>query len=116
VLLIVDFTVAMPRRAPAIQPITYPILLPVSSYPLDADPIHGFTKPSLPSVSLPGHSATFQLAEEAAPHMWPHNAEKVGMVRYIPRKDEEPPHTGSWLGFIRDDGEWDYVFTAFLYT
>jgi hypothetical protein len=95
---------------------TYPTLLPLSSYNLSADPIHRFTRPCLPCVSPPGYKVSFQLAEEAAPHTWPHNAEMIGMVRYLPKRGEAPPRTGSWIGYVKEDGSWDYVFTAFMYT
>lgn len=94
----------------------YPTVEPMTAYDLSRDPTHRHWQPSDPVVVIPGHVASFQRADEAAIHLWPHNAEKLGMVRYIPPLDEHPMAIASSLGITNADGEWEYVWFAFVYT
>ncbi len=55
---------------------TYPIIEPTSAYDLSEDPIHRYWALDDPVVVVPHHVAKFQRADEAAVHLWPHNARK----------------------------------------
>lgn len=105
-----DFTPPQP------QPTVYPTIEPTSAYDLSKDPIHKHWAPDDPVVIVPRHVAKFQRADEAAVHLWPHNAKKLGMVRYIPPLTSEPLAIASSIGITNADGEWEYVWFAFAYT
>jgi hypothetical protein len=97
------------------DPIIYPDLLPTTDYDLSADAIHSHTRPGLPSVQVPGFEHEYQLASECPAHLWPHNAAKIGMVRYIPPADSVPG-SRRLLGYCSNDEVIVIVHFAFLYT
>lgn len=93
----------------------YPDLLPTRDYDLAADAIHSHTRPDLRSVQIPGFEHEYQLASECPAHLWPHNAAKIGMVRYIPPADSGPV-SGRLLGYRSNNEVVVNVHFAFLYT
>ncbi|GFZ46357.1 LOW QUALITY PROTEIN: hypothetical protein JCM24511_04604 [Saitozyma sp. JCM 24511] len=93
----------------------YPDLLPTTDYELAADAIHSHTRPDLRSVKVPGFKHEYQLACESPGHLWPHNAAKIGMIRYSPPADSVQ-ESRRLLGYINDDGDAVFVHFAFLYT
>lgn len=111
-----DTAESHPRKDSEPTASEYPIIEPASAYDLSKDPIHRYWAPDDPVVVVPRHVAKFQRADEAAVHLWPHNAKKLGMVRYIPPLTSEPLAIASSIGITNADGEWEYVWFAFAYT
>ncbi|RSH95576.1 hypothetical protein EHS25_000668 [Saitozyma podzolica] len=110
-----------PPPSPSGQPITpsssvvYPKLLLSSAYDLSSDPIHKYTKPDTSSVRPPGYEHEYQLACEVPAHLWPHNAEKVGMVRFLPRP-EGFIASKKFFVYQNEAGDVISVYPGFLYT
>jgi hypothetical protein len=110
-----------PPPSPSGQPITpsssvvYPKLLPSSAYDLSSDPIHKYTKPDTSSVRPPGYEHEYQLACEVPAHLWPHNAEKVGMVRFLPRPEGFIASKKLFV-YQNEAGDVISVYPGFLYT
>jgi hypothetical protein len=92
--------------------VVYPKLLPASAYDLPSDSLHKYTQPELSSVRPPGYEQEYQLACEVPAHLWPHNAEKLGMVRYLPAPKEEFT-SRSLLVYGDEDGDIYRCSTAF---
>jgi hypothetical protein len=99
---------------PSASPVVYPALLPASAYDLSSDPIHKYTQPDLPAVRPPGYQHEYQLVREIPAYLWPHNAEKLGMVRYLPPPEEEVT-SRKLLVYGDEDGEMVPVLFGFLY-
>ena len=95
--------------------VVYPELLPTTDYDLSTDAIHSHTRPGLPSVQVPGFEHEYQLASECPAHLWPHNAAKIGMIRYIPPADSAPT-SRKLLGYVDEKDKTVIVHLAFLYT
>ena len=97
--------------------IEWPIPKPASDWDLAKDPVHRHTKPRDMAVTMPGSPHQFQLASEAPPHLWPHNATSLGFVRALPMASSHwhAPSGLNCLGF-RKNGHWINVFFAFMYT
>jgi hypothetical protein len=95
--------------------VIYPELLPSSAYDLSSDLIHQHTQPDLPSVRPPGYKHEHQLAREVPAYQWPHNARKLGMVRFNPRP--QGVFTSKKLFVYQSQaGEIISVYPSFLYT
>jgi len=88
----------------------YPHLRPMSEYDLTFDPIHRYSVLGHSTVSIEGYDTPFELAAHTPAHLWPHNARKIGMIRYIPTRYD------SAIPWREDRVEEDKLHAAFQYT
>jgi hypothetical protein len=103
----------LPRVLP-MSDSTYPTCQPTSAYDITCDPIHLYTEPGAPSVIDPESTHEYQLAVEAPPHLWPHNAEKLGFTRHFLAPETKVSASRGSLAYTVD-GTYRFVHPAFLY-